>query len=151
MFDWNNIKKSINELADKTVSKTIEVTDVASTKVKIASKETDRETEYRRLGKLAYYKLKGVKVSNADELENRISDSIARIDNLNKEIAALKADEEAKKEERKSAAEAKRAAEKAAQDAEEEIVMEQFNEARRTANEEYEKAKKAAEDARKQE
>ena len=147
MFDWNNIKKSINEIADKTVSKTIEVTDVASTKVKIASKETDRDTEYRRLGKLAYYKLKGVKVSNAEELEKRISESIARIDALNKDIATLKAEEEAKKEAKEAAAEAKRAAEKAAQEAEEEIVMEQFNEARRTADEEYEKAKKAAEDA----
>ena len=147
MFDWNNIKKGLSEIADKTVSKTIEVTDVASTKVKIASKETDRDTEYRRLGRLAYYKLKGVKVSNPDELENRISESIARIDNLNKEIAALKANEEAKKEEKKAIAEAKRAAEKAAQEAEEEIVMQQFNEARRTANEEYEKAKQAADDA----
>ena len=147
MFDWNNIKKSINEIADKTVSKTIEVTDVASTKVKIASKETDRDTEYRRLGKLAYYKLKGVKVSNAEELEKRISESLARIDALNKDIATLKSEEEAKKEAKEAAAEAKRAAEKAARDAEEEIVMEQFNEARRTADEEYEKAKKAAEDA----
>ena len=147
MFDWNNIKKSINEIADKTVNKTIEVTDIASTKVKIASKETDRDTEYRRLGKLAYYKLKGVKVSNIEELEKRISESIARSDTINKEIAALKADEEAKKEAKEAAAEAKRAAEKAAQEAEEEIVMEQFNEARRTADKEYEKAKKAAEDA----
>lgn len=147
MFDWNNIKKSINEIADKTVSKTIEVTDVASTKVKIASKETDRDTEYRRLGKLAYYKLKGVKVSNAEELEKRIAESLARIDALNKDIATLKSEEEAKKEAKEAAAEAKRAAEKAARDAEEEIVMEQFNEARRTADEEYEKAKKAAEDA----
>ena len=148
MFDWNNIKKSISNIADKTVSKTMEVTDAASTKVKIASKETDRDTEYKRLGKFAYYKLKGVKVSNPDELEKRISESIGRIDTLNKEIAALKAAEEAKKEEKKAMAEAKRAAEKAAAEAEELIVMDQFNEARRTADEEYEKAKKAAEDAR---
>ena len=147
MFDWNNIKKSIGEIADKTVSKTIEVTDAASTKVKIASKETDRDTEYRRLGKLAYYKLKGVKVTNTDELERRISESIAKIDNFNKEIAALKAEEEARKEAKEAAAEAKREAEKAEQDAEEKIVMEQFNEARRTADAEYQKAKKAAEDA----
>ena len=137
MFDWNNIKKSISEIADKTVSKTIEVTDAASTKVKIASKETDRDTEYRRLGKLAYYKLKGVKVTNKEELERRISESIAKIDNFNKEIAALKAEEEARKEAKEAAAEAKREAEKA----------EQFNEARRTADAEYQKAKKAAEDA----
>lgn len=148
MLDWNTIKKGFSEIADKTVSKTMEVTDAASIKVKIASKETDRDTEYKLLGRLAFYKLKGVKVSNPDELEKRISESIAKIDSLNKEIANLKALEEAKKEEKKAAAEAKRAAEKAAQELEEKIVMDQFNEARRTADEEYEKAKKAAEDER---
>ena len=147
MIDWNSIKKNISNIADKTVSKTMEITDTASTKVKIASKEADRDTEYKRLGKLAYYKLKNVKVSNRDELEKRISESISRIDDLNKEIASLKAAEEAKKEAKKAEAEAKRAAEKAAAEAEEEIVMEQFNAARHVADEEYEKAKKAAEDA----
>ena len=58
MSTWNDIKKSVGLIAEKTAIKTRELTDTASLKIKIASREADRDTEYKRLGKLTYTKLK---------------------------------------------------------------------------------------------
>lgn len=154
MSKWDEIKKSFVEIADKTVTKTRELTDTASLKIKIASKEADRDAEYKILGKLTYAKLKNHKGS--ETVTERISETIDRLDKINAELSALKAEEKARrdaKEAEKAAKEAEKAeAEANAEEkakAEDELVMEQFNEARRDADEEYEKAKAAANDAKK--
>ena len=157
MSRWDEIKKSIGVIADKTANKTRELTDTASLKIKIASKEADRDAEYKVLGKLTYAKLKQHKGSEA--VTERISETIDRLDKINEEIAALKAEEKSRreaKEAEKAAKDAAREAEKAEAEAkaaekakaEEELVMEQFNEARREADAEYEKAKEAAYEAK---
>lgn len=153
MSRWDEIKKSLGAIADKTATKTRELTDTASLKIKIASKEADRDTEYKILGKLTYSKLKGHK--SAEAITERISETIERIDKINGELASLKAEEASRREakvaekvakEVEKAKEEERAKEKAK--AEEKIVMDQFNEARREADAEYEKAKNAAEEAK---
>lgn len=153
MPGWDDIKKGLGALADKTASKTRELTDTASLKIKIASKEADRDAEYKILGKLTYAKLKQYK--GCETVTERISETIERLDKINAELAALKAEEKARRD-AKEAAKAAKEAEKAEAEtrakekahAEEELVMEQFNEARRDADEQYEKAKSAAEDAK---
>ncbi len=157
MSRWDEIKKGLGTLADKTANKTRELTDTASLKIKIASKEADRDAEYKILGKLTYAKLKQHKGSEA--VTERISETIERLDKIHAELAALKKEEK----ERREAKEAEKAAREAAKDAEradakakaeekaraeEELVMEQFNEARQKADEEYEKAKSQAEEAK---
>lgn len=153
MSRWDGIKKGLGVLVDKTASKTRELTDTASLKIKIASKEADRDAEYKTLGRLTYAKLKQHKSSDA--ITERISETIETLDKINAELAGLKAQDKARreaKEAEKAAKEAEkaqteaRAKEKA--DADEELVMEQFNEARRDADEAYAKAKTAAEDAK---
>ena len=107
MPGWEDFKKGIGKIADKTASKTRELTDIASIKIKIASKEADRDAEYKVLGRLTYKKLKGDEsASNATE---RISECIQKLDKINEEISLLKAEEEAKKAERQAAKEAKKA------------------------------------------
>lgn len=153
MSRWDEIKKSLGTLADKTATKTRELTDTASLKIKIATKEADRDAEYKTLGKLTYTKLKGHKDSVA--ITEQISETIDRLDKINSELAALKNEEKARreaKEAEKAAKEAEKAeAEekaKARAKAEEELVMEQFNEVRKEADAEYEKARNAAKDAK---
>ena len=60
MSKWDDFKKNLGKFADKTVTKTRELTDTASLKIKIANKEADRNIEYKRLGKLTYAKLKAL-------------------------------------------------------------------------------------------
>ncbi len=154
MSKWDDIKKSIGAFADKTVEKTKELSDAASLKIKIASKEADRDTEYRTLGKLTYTKLKDIDIADKETLTSNISASIEKLDKINAELAALRAEEEARRASReaeKAAKESEKAAEKEAAEKaaeqEEKIVMDQFNEARKKADEEYKKACDAAKDA----
>ena len=153
MSKWDDFKKSVGIIADRTVAKTRELTDTASLKIKIASKEADRDTEYKVLGKLAYAKLKKLALSDSGSVTERISETIERIDKLNAEISALKAEEKA----RQAAKEAEKAAKAAEREKEEdekaeeddgEIVMEQFNRARKEADREYESAKEKAKEAK---
>ena len=81
MSRWDEIKKSIGVIADKTANKTRELTDTASLKITIASKEADRDAEYKVLGKLTYAKLKQHKGSEA--VTERISETIERLDKIN--------------------------------------------------------------------
>ena len=154
MSKWDDFKKSVGIIADRTVAKTRELTDTASLKIKIASKEADRDTEYKVLGKLAYAKLKKLALSDSGSVTERISETIERIDKLNAEISALKAEEKARqaaKEAEKAAKAAEREKEEAEKDEEEddgEIVMEQFNRARKEADREYESAKEKAKEAK---
>ena len=146
MSKWDNIKKGFGDIADKTVNKTRELTDIASLKIKIANKESDRDIEYRNLGKLTYAKLKKLKGIDPEAVTLEISQSLERLDAIHRELAQLKAEEKA----RKDAKEAEKAAKEAEKKAEEEKlnleVMEEFNEARVVADAEYQKAKQAAED-----
>ena len=147
MSKWDDFKKSVGIIADRTVAKTRELTDTASLKIKIATKEADRDTEYKVLGKLTYAKLKKLTLPESEPITERISETIERIDALNAEINALKAEEKARraaKEAEKAAKEAMRAEEEAAAEENGEAVMEQFNKARQEADREYEAAKEAA-------
>lgn len=154
MPTWNEIKKSFGELADKTATKTRELTDTASLKIKIASKESERDVEYKALGKLAYVRLRQTE-ENTNELAEKISASLEKLDNIHKELAELKELDKARreaKEAEKKAREDEKAEKKKKQDSDELDlgVMEEFNAARKVADDEYEKAKKAAEDAKSQ-
>ncbi|MBQ4091356.1 MAG: hypothetical protein IJC64_03460 [Clostridia bacterium] len=153
MANWEEIKKSIGNIADKTVNKTRELADVASLKLKIANKEAERDLQYRALGKLAYVKLRGIEVKDPDALTENISTTLEKLDTVLAEIRQLKAEEEA----RRAAKEAEKAAREEAKRQEEEReaaeqeelnrkVMDEFNEARKEADAEYDKAKRDAEE-----
>ena len=155
MSKWDNFKKSIGEIADKTAAMTRELSDTASLKIKIANKESERELEYKNLGKLAYARLRQTEVASPVELAQRISESLKRLDAIHKELDELKAMDKARREareaEKKAREDQKPAPEKKPKPETEELdltVMEQFNDARTVADEEYEKAKQAAEDAK---
>lgn len=155
MPTWNEIKKSIGSIADKTATKTRELTDTASLKIKIANKESDRDIEYKALGKLAYARLRQHGDMPQEELAEKISASLERLDSIHKELAELKAIDKERRENReaeKRAREEEKAEKKKNQDSDELdlSIMNQFNDARATADAEYEKAKKAAEDAKAQ-
>lgn len=153
MANWEEIKKSIENIADKTVTKTRELADVASLKIKIANKESERDLQYRALGKLAYVKLRGIEVKDPDALTENISTTLEKLDKIIAEIRQLKAEEEARraaKEAEKAAREQEKRDEEAREQAEQEElnrkVMEDFNNARTEANAEYDKAKATAEE-----
>ncbi len=152
MANWEEIKKSIENIADKTVTKTRELADVASLKIKIANKESERDLQYRALGKLAYVKLRGIEVKDPDALTENISTTLEKLDKIIAEIRQLKAEEEARRaarEAEKAAREQEKRDEEAREQAEQEElnrkVMEDFNNARTEADAEYDKAKNEAE------
>ena len=154
MANWNDIKKSIGNFADKTATKTRELADTASLKIKIANKESERDIQYKVLGKLAYAKLRNVAVSDPEALTENISAALDKLDVILKELHELKSELEARraaKEAEKAAKEqAKRQAEEAEQAEADELnrrVMEQFNDARKEAEVEYQKAKTDSEQA----
>ena len=114
MSTWNDFKKSVGLFAEKTANKTRELTDTASLKIKIASREADRDTEYKRLGRLTYSKLKSTDESKSERLTLEISKSIEKLDEINSEIGALRAEED----ERRAAKEAEKAQKDAEREAE---------------------------------
>ncbi|MBE6684303.1 MAG: hypothetical protein E7592_01470 [Ruminococcaceae bacterium] len=124
MSKWDDFKKTLGNFADKTVTKTRELTDTASLKIKIANKEADRDIEYKRLGKLTYAKLKKLEGHSTEELTVKISESIEKLDNIIAELNALKSEDE----ERKAAKEAEKAAKAAARnDDDEELNTDTIN------------------------
>ena len=154
MSKWDEIKKSFEKLADKTVTKTRELTDTASLKIKIANKEAERDLEYKNLGRLAYAKLRQSEITDNDDLTAKISASMEKLDKIHDELNKLKSEDKARREARE-AEKQNRSAEKAKADKKSDddealnlSVMEQFNEARVTSDEEYEKAKAAADAAK---
>ena len=154
MSKWDDFKKGLGEIADKTVSVTRELTDTASLKIKIANKEAERDLEYKNLGRLAYAKLRESMITDNDELTEKISASMEKLDTIHDELSKLRAEDKARREAKEAEKQA-RTAEKAKSDKKDGdddaldlSVMEQFNEARITADEEYEKAKAAAEEAK---
>ena len=154
MSKWDEFKKGLGELADKTVNKTRELTDTASLKIKIANIETDRDLEYKTLGQLAYVKLRRLE-DNDERLTEQISESLEKLDQLNLELEELKRADKERKDSKEAVKQTRKRekanAEKAKKQESESLnlaVMEEFNEARVKADEEYEKARKAAEDAK---
>ena len=152
MSKWDDFKKSIGDLADKTVNKTRELTDTAALKIKIANKEADRDTEFRTLGKLAYTKLKNLGDVDPEELTRQISECMERLDIICRELAEMKKEEEERRATKEAEKEAKAAKKNADEEEDEDAldtsVMEAFNEARQDADAEYEKAKQAAIEAK---
>ena len=149
MSKWDNFKDKVGKLADKTAQKTRELTDTAALKIKIANKEADRDQVYKKLGKLAYSKLKELEGVNQDELTASISECLSEIDKILAELEELKAEDAKRKAEKAAAKEAKKAA-KEDEDEDDDLdmqVMKEFNEARKTADEKFEEAKQAAENA----
>ena len=148
MSKWDDFKKSVGSFADKTANKTRELTDTAALKIKIANKEADRDTEYRKLGKLAYAKLRCLEGTDPEALTEEISATMDKLDEICSALAELKREDEARKSAKQEKPEEKKE-EKKEQDEELDMqVMAEFNEARQVADVEYEKAKQAAEDAK---
>ncbi len=114
MSKWDDFKKSVGVIADKTATKTRELTDTASLKIKIASREADRDTEYKKLGRLTYSKLKTTDARYSESLTLDISKVIEKLDEINSELDTLRAEEE----KRRSAKEAEKAERNAQKDAE---------------------------------
>lgn len=104
MSKWDDLKKSVSVIADKTAAKTRELTDTASLKIKIASKEADRDSAYKKLGRLTYSKLKTTDSKYSESLTLDISNTIdaldkiiSELDELNDEEKKRRADKEAEK------------------------------------------------------
>ena len=155
MANWNEIKTSIGNFAGKTAAKTRELADTASLKIKIANKESERDVQYKALGKLAYAKLRDVNVKDPEALTESISTTLDKLDTILRELHDLKAELEA----RRAAKEAEKAAKEEAQRREQEReeqeneelnrrVAEGMKNAESTAREEFEKAKSEAESAK---
>lgn len=121
MSTWNDIKKSVGLFAEKATTKTRELTDTASLKIKIASREADRDAEYRKLGKLTYSKLKNTDEERSEALTVEISKVIEKLDEINSQIEQMKAEEEERRA-AKEAEKAEREAEKASKTQSEESV-----------------------------
>lgn len=135
MSKWDDFKKSLGNFADKTVSKTRELTDTASLKIKIANKEADRDIEYKRLGKLTYAKLKASDSHSAKELTVKISESIEKLDKIISELDALKNEDDGRKAAKESE-KAARAAARSNDDDDEELNIDTINNFQATKSEE---------------
>lgn len=149
MPNWDKIKKNVGNIASKTATKTRELTDTAALKLKIAAKEAERDSEYKRLGKLAYVKLKELEGFDTPALTESIAASLASLDKIIEELNALKKEDDARKAEKQAQKDAKKAEKEKENEPDEELnlaVMTEFNEARVEADEEYEKAKAQAEE-----
>ena len=146
MANWENFKKKVGIFAAKTAKKTVELTDTAALKIKIAAKEADIDLAYRRLGKLSYAKLKELEGVDPAELTTGISNELKEIDKLLAELEALKKEDA----ERKAAKQAKKADDEEEEDDEEldTAIIEEFKEARIVADKAYVEAKQAAEEAK---
>lgn len=135
MSKWDDFKKSLGKFADKTVSKTRELTDTASLKIKIANKEADRDIEYKRLGKLTYAKLKASDSHSTKELTVKISESIEKLDKIISELDALKNEDDGRKAAKESE-KAARAAARSNDDDDEELNIDTINDFDATKSEE---------------
>ena len=102
MANWNEIKTSIGNFAGKTAAKTRELADTASLKIKIANKESERDVQYRALGKLAYAKLRDVNVKDPEALTESISTTLDKLDTILRELHDLKAELEARRAAKKN-------------------------------------------------
>ncbi len=98
MSTWDDVKSTIKKVADSAVKKTGELTESTSIKLKISSKDSERERLFTSLGKLFYRKMKTTDNETSDKLTRKIHEAMAQIDLLGAEIRALKKQLEAVKE-----------------------------------------------------
>jgi septal ring factor EnvC (AmiA/AmiB activator) len=97
---WDDICKSVGQLAKKAGQKFEELSDVAALRLRISAQQAEIEEAYAKLGKLTYEHSYAEKELEVDSLEiNReIASCIEAIARLREEIAALKAKIAAKTE-----------------------------------------------------
>lgn len=95
MANWNDIKTSVGQAANKTIKKAGEIADTASLKFKLTTQRAKLNDRFERLGRLTYKQLK-TETSYAEDIAN----TIAEIDAIREDIKELKAKIEADKEER---------------------------------------------------
>ncbi len=108
-MNWNDIKKSVGNFADKATKKTEEIADLAAIKLKMAKLSSDKENEFLRLGKLTYKKLTAADDTKNKELAEKISESVNKISDLSDEISGLKLEYQLKKQESEAKKKAKKA------------------------------------------
>lgn len=97
---WDDICKSVGQLAKKAGQKIEELSDVAAIRLKISAHQADLEEAYAKLGKLTYehsYADKRIEVDSL-EISREIASCVETITQLREEIAALKAKIAAKAE-----------------------------------------------------
>ena len=107
-MDWNSIKKSVSDLADKASKKTEELADLAAIKIKIAKKTSDKENEFLKLGKITYAKLTAEDDSHDEELTQGLTKGIEKITLLELEIKKLQLEYDIKKQEAEAQKKAKK-------------------------------------------
>lgn len=146
MSKWNEIKNNIARVADKAVQKTDELADIAALKLSIVGKESTRDSEYKKLGKLIYEKLQTANSEKADILTEQISETIKKLDALIDEIEKLEI--ELKKATSGDGSKKKHKFSKNISNETDPQIMKQFSEARVVANQKYEEAEQATEYAK---
>jgi len=100
MANWEEIRATAKQAANKAVKKTEELAEMASLRIRFKSLEAKRDEQYRLLGKLTYRQLK-----TGESQAERIAPVIEELDTvraklraLTEEIEAAKAASAAKKE-----------------------------------------------------
>ena len=81
MSTWREFRRSVRKVASKAVSKTGDLTDTASLRVKLARKEALLADIYEQFGRVAYQKIK----TGAD-VDRKIKILIEKIDVIRAEI-----------------------------------------------------------------
>lgn len=97
---WDDICKSVGQLAKKAGQKIEELSDAAAIRLKLSAQQAELEEAYTKLGRLTYelsYAAKEVEVDDL-ELSREIASCVESIGQLHEEIAALKAKIAAKAE-----------------------------------------------------
>ena len=98
MANWNKIYNDAKEIAKKAAKKGGEIGELASLKNKIVAKRKDISEEYKFLGAYVYKKLNCDSVEIQEELTEKISNCVNKIDYYLAELAELNAEYKAKTE-----------------------------------------------------
>ena len=85
MSSWNEFKADASKVASKVATKTGEIADAATARIKLQSLKLKLCEEYEKLGRLTYKSAKSDEVTDTAE-------QIAKIDALRDEIQKLKND-----------------------------------------------------------
>lgn len=147
MANWKEIKSNIARAADKAVQKTDELADMAAIKISIVGKESTRDSEYKKLGKLIYEKLQTANAEKAQMLTEQISETIKKLDTIIDEIEKLEIELKNISSKSEDSKKKHKSSKKMSQEPDPE-VMRQFSEARVVANQKCEEAEQASEYAK---
>lgn len=96
MATWEEFCNGVKKFTKKVAVKTEELADLASLRIKLAQKKANLSELYEELGKLTYKQ-----ITDGGESADHAEEIIAKLDALTSEIAAMKAELEAKKAENK--------------------------------------------------